>query len=110
MKYSFITRHKNAYPTSLQCQVLGVSRNGYYQYQRGLGNRPDPIHQEMLEWVEDIAKSSGYTYGSRRMKKALNALGYPVSRNKARKLMREANVQARQRRKYKVTTNSNHHK
>ncbi|QYZ65427.1 MAG: IS3 family transposase [Gammaproteobacteria bacterium (ex Lamellibrachia satsuma)] len=108
VKYSFITQHKNAYPISLQCQVLGVSRNGYYQYQRGLGNRPDRIHQEMLEWVEDIAKSSDYTYGSRRMKKALNVLGYPVSRNKARKLMREANVQARQRRKYKVTTNSNH--
>ena len=109
MKYSFITQHKNAYPISLQCQVLGVSRNGYYQYQRSWDNRPDdPIHQEMLEWVEDIAKSSDYTYGSRRMKVALNVLGYPVSRNKARKLMREANVQARQRRKYKVTTNSNH--
>ena len=62
----------------------------------------------MLEWVEDIAKSSGYTYGSRRMKRALNALSYPVSRTKARKLMREAGVSARQRRKYKVTTNSNH--
>ena len=109
MKYSFITQHKNAYPVSLQCQVLGVSRNGYYQYWRSRENRPDdPIHQEMLEWVEDIAKSSDYTYGSRRMKVALNVLGYPVSRNKARKLMREANVQARQRKKYKVTTNSNH--
>jgi MscS family membrane protein len=42
------------------------------------------------------------------MKKALNVLGYPISRNKARKLMKEAGVKARQRRKYKVTTNSNH--
>jgi transposase InsO family protein len=62
----------------------------------------------MLEWVQDIAESSGYSYGSRRMKKALNALGFPVSRNKARKLMREAGVQVRHRKKYKVTTNSNH--
>ena len=109
MKYSFITRHKNAYPITLQCQVLGVSRNGYYQYERNQANKPeDPEHQEMLEWVEDIAESSGYTYGSRRMKRALNALGYPVSRDKARKLMREAGVKARQLRKYKVTTNSNH--
>ena len=109
MKYSFITRHKNAYSISLQCQVLGVSRNGYYQYIKRLENRPDdPAHEEMLEWVKDIAESSKETYGSRRMKKALNTLGYPVSRNKARKLMREAGVRARQRRKYKVTTNSNH--
>ena len=109
MKYSFITQHKNAYPITLQCRVLGVSRNGYYRYEKRQADKPDdPTHQEMLEWVEDIAKSSGYTYGSRRMKRALNALGYPVSRNKARKLMREADVQARQRKKYKVTTNSNH--
>jgi putative transposase len=64
VKYSFITQHKNAYPVTLQCQVLGVSRNGYYQYERNQANKPkDPEHQEMLEWVEDIAESSGYTYG-----------------------------------------------
>ncbi len=109
MKYAFITQHKNAYPITLQCQVLGVSRNGYYQFVKNQENKPeDPEHQEMLEWVQDIAKSSEYTYGSRRMKEALNALGYPVSREKARRLMREANVRARQRKKYKVTTNSNH--
>jgi hypothetical protein len=109
VKYAFITQHKNAYPISLQCQVLGVSRNGYYQYTKSQEGKPeDPVHQEMIEWVQDIAKSSDDTYGSRRMKKALNVLGYPVSREKARKLMREANVQVRHRKKYKVTTNSNH--
>ena len=109
MKYSFITQHKNAFSITLQCQVLGVSRNGYYQFVKNHENKPeDRNHQEMLEWVQDIAKSSDYTYGSRRMKEALNVLGYPVSRNKARQLMGEANVQARQRKKYKVTTNSNH--
>jgi putative transposase len=109
VKYSFITQHKNTYPISLQCQVLGVSRNGYYNYQASVANKSDdPEHQEMLEWVKDIAESSGYSYGSRRMKKALNALSFPVGRYKARKLMREAGVQVRHRKKYKVTTNSNH--
>jgi len=109
VKYSFITQHKNTYPISLQCQVLGVSRSGYYNYQSNQANRADDSeHQEMLKWVKDIAESSKYSYGSRRMKKALNALGYPVSRNKARKLMREAEVQVRHRKKFKVTTNSNH--
>ncbi len=109
MKYSFITQHKNTYPISLQCQVLGVNRSGYYNYQAKQLNKPDDSeHQEMLEWVKDIAESSKYSYGSRRMKKALNVLGYPVNRNKARKLMREASVQVRHRKKFKVTTNSNH--
>jgi putative transposase len=58
--------------------------------------------------VKAIAKASDETYGSRRMKKAMNCLGYPISRNKARKLMKEADVPVRRKRKYKVTTNSNH--
>ena len=85
---------------------MGVKRSGYYAFQKR--KKIDETHQEMLEWVEDIGKDSGYTYGSRRMKKALNVLGYPVSRNKARKLMKEAGIQVRHRKKYKVTTNSNH--
>ena len=108
MKYLFIAQHKNAWPIALQCRLLGVSRNGYYQYLKSLEMSTDPVHEEMIEWVKDIAKSSKDSYGSRRMKKALNVLGYPVSRNKARKLMTEAGVKAKQRRKYKVTTNSNH--
>ena len=91
------------------CQVLGVIRQCYYHYRRNKENKPvDPEYLEMLIWVKEIAKASDDTYGSRRMKKALNALGFPISRNKARKLMKEANVQVRHRKKYKVTTNSNH--
>lgn len=109
MKYSFITRHKNTWPISLQCRVLGVTRNGYYSDQIRKNSRADdPEHQDMIDWVKDLAESSRYSYGSRRMKIALNVLGFPVSRNKARKLMREAGVKARQRKKFKVTTNSNH--
>ncbi len=108
MKYAFITQHKNAWPITLQCSVLGVSRNGYYHYQQK-GEKPtDPEHEELLEFVKELAEATDNTYGSRRMKKALNALGFPVSRDKARKLMNEAGVRAKQWRKYKVTTNSNH--
>ncbi len=91
------------------CQVLGVSRNGYYSYQKRQENKPeDPEHKQMLDWVKRIAESSDYSYGSRRMKKALGALGYPVSRQKARKLMREADVQVRSKKRFKATTNSKH--
>jgi len=91
------------------CQVLGVSRNCYYSYQKRQRDKPeDPVHKEMVDWVRRIAESSNYSYGSRRMKRALGALGYPVSRQKARLLMQEAGVQARSKKKFKNTTNSNH--
>ena len=108
MKYVFIAQHKKTWPVDLMCRLLGVTRGGYYGYQRRNGGRPDFYHLELLEAVKDIAEATEYSYGSRRMKHALNALSYPVSRNKARKLMKEAGVQVKHRKKYKVTTNSNH--
>jgi putative transposase len=91
------------------CRVLGVLRSGYYHYEKQRKNPQDlQRHNEMLEHIKWLAEASEYSYGSRRMKKALNILCYPISREKARKLMREAGVRVRQRKKYKVTTNSNH--
>jgi len=91
------------------CRLLGVNRNAYYGYwKRKRATPPDPKHQEMLDAVRQVARDSRNSYGSRRMKHAMNALAFPMSRNKARRLMKEARVQARYRRKYKVTTDSNH--
>lgn len=89
------------------CKILNVTRSGFYQYQKK-NKEPDLIHAELLEWIKKIAKSSDYTYGARRMKKALNALGYALGRDKTRKLMKDAGVFVRYRKKYKVTTNSKH--
>lgn len=109
MKYLFITQQKNTYSIRLLCQVLGVSRPCYYHYRRQMANkRDDGEHRGMVEWIKVTAELSDQSYGSRRMKKALIDRGYAVSRNKVRKLMREAGVGVRYRKKYKVTTNSNH--
>ena len=108
MKYSFITQHKNTYSIRLMCQVIGVSRNGYNSYIRNGNGKPTAEDQEMMDLIREIDKSSKNTYGSRRMKRALNALGYVISRQKARRLMKRAGVLVRHRKKHKVTTNSKH--
>jgi len=92
-------------------RVLGVKTNNYYSYQKRNTNKPDDsTHQEMLELVKDIAEFSNNTYGERRIKSVLNALSFPVSRWKVAKLMKEANVWVRYKKKYKSTTNSEHNK
>ncbi len=92
----------------LLCRLMGVSRSGFYDWVRRQRQDPDPLREEMLGWIKDLAKGSDHTYGSRRMAKGLRALGYPVGRYRARGLMREAGVWVRYRRRYRVTTNSNH--
>jgi len=109
VKYSFITQRRKTYPVGLMCQLMGVSRSAYYDYVRCTDKgSADSCHLEILGTVRDIAKSSHYSYGSRRIGKALNARGYRVGRWKARNLMQKAGVQVKYRKKYKVTTDSNH--
>ena len=107
MKYSFITQHKKTWPVDVICRPLGVTRGGYYRH---LKKAVDYDRLELIEAVKDIAKASDHTYGSRRMKAALDTMGYPVSRNKAKRLMKEAGVHVKSCKKFKVTTDSNHAK
>lgn len=65
------------------CRILGVKSNNYYSYQkRNNDNVDDPDHEEMLEWIKDIAEFSDNTYGARRIQKVLNALSFRVNRRK----------------------------
>ena len=64
----------------------------------------------MFDLIKDRAQFSDDTYGERRIKAALNALIFPVSRWKVSKLMKEANVWVRYKNKYKATTNSEYNK
>lgn len=110
MKYAFIAERKNTYPVDRLCRLLGVKRNGFYRYMK-TQHQPttdDDKRKEIVEWMHKIAKASEHSYGSRRMQKALNCLGYPIGRRLTRRLMKEAGVQVRYKKKYKVTTNSNH--
>ena len=57
---------------------------------------------------EGIVEDSKYTYGSHRMAEGLQALGYSVGRYQARSLMWEAEIFVRYRRRFRITTNSEH--
>jgi transposase InsO family protein len=109
VKYVFIAQHKKTWPIDLMCRVLGVKRNGYYRYHRRSRDQEDDSEsQGLLNCVKEIDVASDHNYGSRRMQKALNERGYTVGRYKARSLMKEVGVQVRYRKKYKVTTQSDH--
>ena len=91
------------------CCLLGIKRSGYYRYAKFLRSKTVIEDDEkLLELIREIAEGSRHSYGSRRMRKALNACGYPFGRSKTKRLIKEAGVYARYRKKYKVTTNSNH--
>jgi len=96
---------------SVICPLIGVESRNYYSYLKCMETKSfDPVHGDMIEMIQKISQSSDHTYGSRRMQKSLNALSFPVGRWKTAQLMKEAGDLVRYKKKYKVTTSSEHKK
>jgi len=87
---------------------MEVSRSGFYRYMKTF-NKPDlNADPDLLADVKAVFEASGETYGSRRMAKALRALGHPVGRYQARSLMRKLGLRVLPTRRFKITTDSKH--
>jgi transposase InsO family protein len=86
---------------------MQVNRSGYYRFLKQ--KAPNSCKKEnMLIELRALHKLSDKSYGSRRMSQGLQAKGYSVGRYRARTLMQEANIECKQRRRFRVTTHSNH--
>ena len=102
----FIYRHRYRYPVRISCEVLEVSRSGYYGFLR---RRGDSIRQaDLTARIREVHRRSRYTYGSRRIMHQLRRDGLVIGRYRVRRLMRLGGVSVRKKRKYKITTRSNH--
>ncbi|OIQ10951.1 IS2 transposase TnpB [Moorella thermoacetica] len=108
MKYRFIREHTGTFRVETMCRVLKVSRTGYYRWlKRPVSQRR--IQDEIIkEQIVNIYNKSRKTYGSPRIHKQLGREGIHCSKKRVERLMREAGLQAIQKRKFKVTTDSRH--
>ena len=98
------------WPVSVMCEVMQVSRSGFYAYvQRQASAGIGAEEGALLARVQAIAVETRHSYGSRRLAKQLQADGFSVRRYKAKRLMRQAKVTVqRSKKRSPVTTDSRH--
>jgi len=99
-----------AYPVTVLCAVMRVSRNGFYdylaRYKSGDDNRPDET--ALKRRTKEIFDQSRASYGSRRMVKQLQGEGRQIGRYKVRRIMRQLGLKAKTPKRFKLTTDSKH--
>jgi transposase InsO family protein len=108
VKFVFIAAEKAKYPVRMLCELLDVSRSGYYAWV----DRPAPPKtisdaQLVVEIKAAMVRGRG-TYGSPRVHLDLLAHGVRVNKKRVERLMRENGLVARQKRRFVHTTDSNH--
>jgi transposase InsO family protein len=108
VKFAFINSKTVAYPVGAMCRALGVSNSGYYAWKdRGYSPRAKADALLLVE-VAAVHKRSRCTYGSPRVHAELRVRGTRVGRKRVERLMREQGIQARRKRRFRHTTDSNH--
>ena len=108
MKYAWIDKQRE-FPLTEVCAILDVSVSGYRSWQRGgKPNRKRLTDIQMLALIQSIHAELKGIYGSPRMVRELRDRGFPASKERVERLMRENDIRARHKRRYKVTTDSKH--
>jgi transposase InsO family protein len=114
MKYAWIERHCRQWPISLRCQVLEVSPSGYHHHHKRQ-ETGDPgrsrrriSNDALLVHIRAIHAEVKGEYGWPRIWKELLARGIRVGKDRVQRLMQLHGIRARNKRKYRATTDSNH--
>lgn len=109
MKYRFIDQQKLYHRVEKMARVLKVSRSGYYAWVKREKSLRERKNEELVEQIHNIQKTvAKYRYGSPRITAELHRRGFRVGHNRVARLMRENELSARRKKKFRITTLSSH--
>ena len=86
------------------CRLLEVSKSAYYQRRNGIPSRRDVTDAELLEKISAIHTESNGTYGAPRIHKELLHRHVPCGKRKVTRLMRQAGLEGRCKKRWRKTT------
>lgn len=90
------------------CSLFKVSRSGYYSWSCSKPSKWSIQNKDLTNRIIAIHKESKYTYGSPMITQMLKREAIHVSRPRVARLMKQAQIQSKRRRKFVVTTDSKH--
>ena len=109
MRFAFVHGRREEFPVTRLCQMLDVSRSGYYAWR----DRPaSPREARRLELTAQVAAAhelSRGTYGSPRVTVELKSAGVNVCENTVAKYMRAAGVRVTPKRRFVPRTTDPDH-
>jgi len=109
MKYQFMDQQRRYHRVEKMARVLEVSRGGYYAWRKREASERAQEDEKLVAEIRDIQENvAKYRYGSPRVTEELHRRGRHVGHNRVARLMRANGLNARPRKKFRVTTISGH--
>ena len=104
----FIHDHVADFPVQVMCELLGVSRGGYYAWAGRAESARAADDRALATEIRAAHEASRGRYGSPRVHAELRARGRRIGRKRVARLMRGMGLAARRRRRFRRTTDSRH--
>ena len=108
MSFQLIDAEKTMIPIETACAVLDVSTSGYYAWKNRKASPRQQRDMVLLAHVRAQFSNSNGTYGSPRMHVELREEGIEVGLHRVARIMQENGLKARQKTRFKKTTDSDH--
>jgi len=108
MRFVFIQAHARIYHVTTMCQVLEVSRAGFYKW------RAQPLSERvqadavLAARIRAVHTGRQRSYGSPRVHRELRDLGIRCGEKRVARVMRQEGIRAIAPKRYRVTTQSGH--
>lgn len=103
----FIKEHRKDYPIGIMCRLLSASRSGYHRWIKRKLSAREFENRRLVEIIVFHYKKSKRTYGLPRILAAIRRQVLKVNKKRVARLMRENNIKAKTKRRFKVTTVQN---
>jgi transposase InsO family protein len=108
VKFDLIEAEKANFPVAVLCAVLEVSRSGFYARRNRPPSARAQADAQLAVEISAAHKKSHRRYGSPRVHRALRRKGIRVGKKRVERLMHDKGIVARQKRRFRRTTNSKH--
>ena len=110
MRYAWIDKHRQAYATTMMCELLSVSRSGLNAARARGPSKRTLDDQQLLGQIRQSQGKHRGRYGRRRMTTEVReAQGRPVNHKRVARVMREHGLQSDRRRRFRVVTTDSKH-
>ena len=107
MRYRFISENRHLHSVERMCKCIKVSANAYYNWMNNdfTQNKKTDL---LKNRIQEIFDDSNQVYGSAKIQKSLGREGLVYSRSYVSVLMKQMGIRSVLKRKFTITTDSNH--
>jgi len=102
VKYAFMQEQREEFELKRMCQVLQVSRSGYYDWAKRKESDRSQRDRTLLKEIRKVHEQTKEAYGATKTWRTLSQSGMVCGKHRVARLRQEAGIEARRKRKFRL--------